>query len=127
MPKGGVTNGIVPPYPMALLCVPTSGFTYETASLSAAAAASEAMAERTRAVIHFIPGNCNCLASHLGLLIPKSQSHWELVFAFFHLSLLAIDSHRFALAIPEPQMRDQNRESRNGEMCPRFFYPVIGQ
>jgi hypothetical protein len=32
IPKGGVTNGIVPPYPIALLCDPTRGFTYETTS-----------------------------------------------------------------------------------------------
>src|ERR1041385_3834793 len=106
MPNGGVTNGMVPPYPMVLLCVPTSGFTYETASFSAPAAESALTAITARAAILFIPGNCNCLASHLGLLIPKSQSHWELVFALFHFRLLAIDSHRFTLAIPEPQMRD---------------------
>jgi hypothetical protein len=61
MPKGGVTNGIVPPYPMALFCEPTRGFTYETASFWDKPVAAPIASKTIAGTNLFIRGNCRLL------------------------------------------------------------------
>ena len=74
MPNGVVTNGIVPPYPIALRLVPINGFTCDRASFLAARLGNEHTASKAKSSYKLIHHWGNCIFPAEPALSPAGYS-----------------------------------------------------